>query len=78
MVGGQAGDTQVDHLPAHGCLNAAVLRDALLRDRHVALNFQPADDGSLQPLGWTLHLVQNTVDPITHAKALRQGLKVNI
>ena len=78
MVGGEAGDAQIDQFVAHVGLDAAVLGHAVLRDGHVGLYLQPADDGRLEAFGRGLYLVQHAVNPVADAKGLGQRLKVNV
>jgi hypothetical protein len=75
----QTRDAQVNQLaPAHGGLDAPVLRNAMLRDGHVGLDLEPRDDGRLQPLRRALHLVHHAVNAIPQPESLRERFKVNI
>ncbi len=65
-------------LPAHLRLDAAVLRNAPFGDGHVGLDFKPADDRGLQPLGRAFHLVQHAVNPVADAEGLGQRLQMNV
>jgi len=74
-VGWSAGRTRAGHqLVADLRLDASVLRDAMLGDGHVRLDFQPRDDGGLQPFRRRLHFVQQAVNAVAQGGIFFQRL----
>ena len=78
MVGRQAGHAQIYQLAPDLGLDASVLRDAMLRDDHVRLDFQARNDGGLQAFRRRLHFLHHTVNAITQAESLFQRLQVDV
>ena len=78
VVRRQARHAQVNQLGADLALNASVLRNAMLGDGHVRLDFQPGDDGRLQPFRRGLHLVQHAVNAVAQTEPFAQRLQMNV
>jgi len=74
----KARNAEIDQFAADLRLNASVLRDAFLRDGHVALDFQAADNRRLQPFRRAVHFVEHAVNAIAHPKSLRERFQVNV
>src|SRR5437016_4370444 len=78
MVCGKAGNTKIDQFAADLRLDTSILRNSMLRDGHIRLNLEPADDRGLQAFGWRLDLVKHAVDAVTDAESFGQRLEMNI
>ena len=74
----QTRHAQVNQLGTHLRLNAPVLRDAMLGDGHVGLNFQPGDNGGLQSFGRRLHFLHHAVNAVAQPEFFCQRLQVNV
>ncbi len=59
-------------------LDAAVLREALLRDAHVGHDLEAADHGGLKLLRRVGHHLEHAIDAVTEAQALLQRLEMDI
>ena len=61
-------------------IDAAVLRQAALRDVHVRHDFEARDDGALQHAQLRRHgdFVQNAVDAVANAQIVLERLDVNV
>src|ERR1041385_8758141 len=78
MISRQARNTKIDQFAPDLSLDTAILRNPMLRNRHVRLNLHPADDRSLESLGWRLDLMEHSVDPVTDTKSFCQWLEMNV
>src|ERR1041385_1801134 len=78
MISRQARNTKIDQFAPDLSLDTAILRNPMLRNRHVRLNLEPADDRSLESLGWRLDLMEHSVDPVTDTKSFCQWLEMNV
>ena len=50
----------------------------MLGDGHVRLDFQPRDDGRLQPFRRRLHFVQQTVNAVAQPESFAQRFQMNV
>ena len=78
VEGGQSGNAEVNFATEGLDLDAAVLRQAALRDVELGHQLETRDDGGLHFFGRRFLILQNTVDTEADAEFFFEGLDVNV